>query len=414
MKFTQLGVNRLKPPATTTTYWDSQLPGFGLRISPKGRKTWIAIYRVQGRAVMETLGTMAVIPDVGVARDMARASMVKARGGIHPVVQKKERKVAEAIEAKAKERTFAWLIEHEENGIPKGFLAQYARHKQRPVTFKQTQYLLARVMPILGPKRLTDITRSDITEVLDAVASKGAVHQARTIQVRLATVFNWAYREDLIQANPMRKIAHDRHGKATVRDRVLADEEIRALMRAADEIGWPFGSIAKLLLLTGQRAGQVNGMRWSELNLDERQWTLPAARTKNKLVHIVPLSDPVIAILQRLPRLEGDLVFSRDGQIPVTGFGWIKPRLDTIMRAKLGRLEPWVWHDLRRTAKTLMSRAGVRPDISERVLGHVMPGLQPVYDRHEYLEEKRAAVERLAALVARIVDPQANVVTLRA
>ena len=133
----------------------------------------------------------------------------------------------------------AWLIEHEENGIPKGFLAQYARHKQRPVTFKQTQYLLARVMPILGPKRLTDITRSDITEVLDAVASKGAVHQARTIQVRLATVFNWAYREDLIEANPMRKIAHDRHGKATVRDRVLS---------AMRELNYRPNSVARALV----------------------------------------------------------------------------------------------------------------------------------------------------------------------
>ena len=135
----------------------------------------------------------------------------------------------------------------------------------------------------------------------------------------------------------MRKIARDRHGRAGIRDRVLQDDETRALWAASDQIGWPFGPIAKLLLLTAQRAGQVAGMRWSELNLEEKLWTLPAARCKNNVVHIVPLSDAVIEILAQLPRFAGsDLIFSLNGRNPVTGFCWAKPKLDELMREKAG------------------------------------------------------------------------------
>jgi integrase len=141
-------------------------------------------------------------------------------------------------------------------------------------------------------------------------------------------------------------------------------------------------------------------------------WTLPSSRTKNKQVHIVPLTHQVLEILESLPRLDGDLVFSLNLKNPVTGFAPTKVELDDLMQEKLGRLDAWVWHDLRRTSKTLMSRAGVRPDISERVLGHAMPGLQPTYDRHSYLDEKRQALEKLAALVDRITSPPSRVVVL--
>jgi integrase len=261
---------------------------------------------------------------------------------------------------------------------------------------------------------------------LDDVAAKrflkrknvrtGPVTMARAIQTTLNTVFRWAFREDLIEANPMLKISNDRHGKNVARDRVLSDHEIRAFWKACDEIGWPFGPIGKLLLLTGQRQQQVGGLQWSELDLQEQVWTLPSERTKNKLVHIVPLTDPVIEIINSLPHfVDGDLVFSINGKFPVTGFAYTKEKLDKIMTAELGALKPWVWHDLRRTAKTSMSRAGVRPHISELVLGHSLPGLQRVYDQYEYLDEKRAALDKLATMVERIVNPPGNnVVPLRA
>jgi integrase len=373
---------------------------------------------------------MATVPKVEAARDLARASMVKARSGVHPIEQKRAKAAADKVEAEAEKKTFAWLIEHTEVGkngteIKKGFLEQYAKGNQRPGTLYTTQQLLNRVMPYLGNKLVTDIKKADITEILDDVAAKrrlkrkglkgGPNTMARSIQTCLSTVFRWAFREDLIEINPMLKIASARHGKPSARDRILEDKEIRAFWSACDELGWPFGPIGKLLLLTGQRAGQVGGLQWPELGeLQERVWTLPSERTKNHLVHLVPLPDPVIEIIEALPRLDGDLVFSLNGKIAVTGFAYAKEKLDSIMKAELGVLRPWVWHDLRRTAKTLMSRSGVRPDISERVLGHVIAGVEGVYDRYSYLKEKRGALEKLAAMVDRIVNPVANVVPIRA
>jgi hypothetical protein len=311
-KFTQNYVNQLKLPANgAITYWDAQLPGFGCRVSARGRRTWVASYRVSGRSVLETLGTSAIIPKVATARDLARASMLKARQGVHPVKERKAHEAAQQAEAEASKKTFSWLVEHEEGGVAKGFIPQFAAQRQRPSSLASTKYMLNRVMPHLGHKLLVDIKRADIVEVLDNVASKRlrpyrghtgpANTMARCIQTCLATVFNWAYREDLIEANPMKKVAFDRHGRATARDRALEDDEIAALWATTETLGWPFGPIAKLLLLTGQRAGQVAGMRWSELNLEEALWTLPSARTKNKLTHLVPLSAAAIAIIEQLP-----------------------------------------------------------------------------------------------------------------
>jgi integrase len=432
IKLTQLAADRTNPPSTgNVTYWDSQLPGFGVRISSKGRRTWVAMYRVNGKAVMETLGTMAVIPKVDAARDLARASMVKARSGVHPVEQRREKVAAEKAKAEEQQKTFAWLIEHTEINkrgvtVTKGFIEQYAKLEQRPGSLYQTQRMLNRVMPYLGNKLVTDIKRGDITEVLDDIVSKrlrkrkdlktGPASEARAIQSCLSTVFRWAVYEDLIppEINPMLAIRHDRHGKPGVRDRVLSDDEIKAFWSACDEIGWPFGPIGKLLLLTGQRQGQVSGLREAELNLSERIWTLPSERTKNGDVHIVPLTDPVIELIEQLPHLDGDLIFSLNGKTIVTAFSYAKERLDASMTATLGTLKPWVWHDLRRTARTRMSKCGVRPHVAERVLGHALPGLERVYDHYEYLDEKRVALASLATMLERIIRPVANVVPLRA
>jgi integrase len=159
----------------------------------------------------------------------------------------------------------------------------------------------------------------------------------------------------------------------------------------------------------------------SELDLPEKIWTLQSMRTKNHLVHILPLTDRVIEIIDQLPRLDGDLLFSITGRIAVTSFHYAKGKLDSIMNAEVAKvnpdfvLKPWVWHDLRRTAKTLMSICGVRPHISERVLGHRIAGVEGVYDRYSYLDEKRVALEKLAAMLERIVNLLGdNVVSLRA
>jgi len=434
IKLTQAAATRLKPPTNCVniTHWDSQLPGFGLRISSKNRRTWICMYRVGGKAVMETLGTMAVTPKVDDARNLARASMTKARAGIHPVAQRREQEAAAEQAAKAQQKTFAWLIEHTEQGkhgeVTKGFLAEYASRNQRLSTQYETRRTLNRALPYLGYKLLTEITRSDITELLDDVAAKrrrqrkdlqgGPNGEARAIHATLNTVFNWAVAEQHIAVSPMATLSKSRHGKPQDRERTLSVEEIKAFWAACDQIGWPFQQIGQLLLLTGQRAAEVSGMRWSELR-EAGRWTLPGDRVKNGRAHTVFLSSQARAIIDGLPRLDDEYVFTTTGRGAVTGFSVAKAKVDGLMQARLGdrTLPHWTWHDLRRTTATGMAENGTAPHIVESVLNHISghkAGIRGVYNRAAYGPAREAAMNSWGQHIDRVIGRGGdNVVVLR-
>jgi integrase len=200
----------------------------------------------------------------------------------------------------------------------------------------------------------------------------------------------------MIEANPI--AGQKMPSRESSRDRVLSDEEIKRLIRAAQADGYPFGAIYFVLLLTGQRRGEVSAMRWSELDLQRRLWTIPAARSKNGHAHEVPLSSPVVEILQQVPRfLHSDYVFTTNGRSPVSGFGRAKDRYEHALGSK-----DWRVHDLRRTSASGMARLGVAPHVIEKVLNHrtgVISGVAAVYNRYGYAEEKRDALERWAQWV---------------
>jgi integrase len=419
-KLTQAAVERLKPsPSGDVEYWDKILPGFGVRTSFTGRKSWLATYRVAGKFKMKVLGTTALIPKVEDARNEARAMMQQAKKGIDPVMAKREQKAAEEAATQAQTETFSWLVER--------FIREYAEVKQRPPNLRDTKRLLNRILPELGSKLARVINKADIVAVLDDIAATrrrplkghdGAPKaEARAVQVCLRTLFRWAAFEDLVEVNPMLAIRPDRYGKPVARSRVLSDAEIRAFWRGCDRLGWPFGTIGQLLLLTGARENEIAGMRWTELDLvEERVRTLPDVRAKGGQVTVNPLSDMALAIINKVPYIE-DLLFSTNGVTPCSGFGYVKVELDAMMRAELAEsgltLQPWVWHDLRRSARTLMSRAGVRPGIAERVLDHAVGGVQEVYDRWDFIAEKRSAVAALAAMIERILGDNVVVVELQ-
>jgi integrase len=182
---------------------------------------------------------------------------------------------------------------------------------------------------------------------------------------------------------------------ARARDRVLNDTEIKALWQALLHIPYPFGPFTHLLLLTAQRRDEVANMRWSEIDGD--LWTIPRERYKNGRANTVPLTEPVQSILAALPR-SGEYVFTTTGHTPISGFSKAKAAID-----RASGVMGWRLHDLRRTARSLMSRAGISSEIAERVLGHAIPGVAGVYDRHGYVPEKRDALQRLAAEIARLV-----------
>jgi integrase len=212
-------------------------------------------------------------------------------------------------------------------------------------------------------------------------------------------VMNWhASRSDDFRSPIVRGMAR---GAGVARDRILTDDELRAIWKASE--GSAFGSYVRFLLLTGARRNEAAGMEWAEVVSGD--WTLPASRNKTVQDLIRPLSQ---AALATLPEPNGQFVFGRKGK-PLAVFGVPKSKLD-----EASGVTGYTLHDLRRTARSLMSRAGVPTDHAERCLGHTIPGVRGVYDRHEYHAEKARAFEALAAIIERIVTgTQAGVVQLR-
>jgi integrase len=423
MKLTQLACERLKPPTDkdSVIFWDLQLPGFGLRVSSRGRKTWITMYRVNRREVMETIGTMALIPNVAQARDAARASMLKARQGINPVEQRRERERALASAAEVQRFTFAKLCAR--------FLREYAERKTRPSSVYQYRRTLARALAVWSERPANDISKRDVRELIDEIANKrlrkqtgavgGAGIESNNVLTSLKTMFRWAVREDILTADPTEGVA--KLGKEVPRDRVLDADEIKLFWEGAEELGWPFEPLFKLLLITAQRRDEgVGKMGWNEIDLDKSRWTIPATRSKNGKAHIVHLTPLAMSIIESLPRLSGSLVFSTTGSTSVSGHSTAKSRVDEYMRSQMNgtELPGWTLHDLRRTATTIMAEElKIAPHVVDKILNHTagtISGVARVYNRAEYLDERKAALEAwsrwLEALLG--LGEQGNVVTL--
>jgi len=218
-------------------------------------------------------------------------------------------------------------------------------------------------------------------------------------------VMNWhASRSDEFRSPIVRGMART-SGKERARARILTDDELRAVWKAAEATAGPFGAFIKFLLLTGARRHEASNATWDELK--GGVWLLPAARNKVKQDLARPLSSAAQNLVGGLPKI-GRYVFTFGGVKPLSGFAKPKARLDAASGAK-----GWILHDLRRTARSLLSRAGIAPDVAEMCLGHVLTGVRGTYDRHAYHEEKKHAFEALAAQIARIVDPRDNIVALR-
>jgi integrase len=252
--------------------------------------------------------------------------------------------------------------------------------------------------------------------MLDKVEDQAGPVQADRVRAYLRKALSWyAERDDEFNLNAaFVRVEPRANPKERARSRVLSDDELRVLWPFLSDAG-TFGALLKTLLLTAQRRDEVAKMAWTEIGADGI-WTIPAERYKTKRSSHIPLSNAARTVIEAQPRIDGcSYVFPSRTKTPFSGFGKCKVRLDKAilidMRrraangAKIEPLPNWTLHDLRRTAKTLMVRAGVRPDISERVLGHVIAGVEGTYDRHSYENEKRDALEKLAAMIERILNP---------
>lgn len=427
LKLTQMAVERLKPAASgRVEYWDTVLPGFGLRISPARpgqppRRIWQCMYRVQGKQVREQLGTLASVPKIEEARALARASMQKAQQGIHPVKQRRAEQQQATSRSIRRRDTLGMILDR--------YLAEYGRRRWRPAYLKEvTRSFGADLLPLRN-RPVDEIARRDLRELLDAIVSRDRAPHAHHVLAYLRPALAWALARELITANPADGIPDPdpRRREARTRDRYLDDREIVLFWRGCEHIGWPFGPLFQLLLLTAQRRDEVAEARRRELDLDKALWILPRERSKNDKEHLVHLSKPAIEILRGLPRLEGeDFLFTTNGITPVSGFGRARDRLARAMRdlRQVGQgdrdgpaLAPFTLHDLRRTAATGMAGLGIAHEVLDRVLNHTegkISGVARIYNRFAYLDERKAALDAWGRHVESLLRPlPSNVVALR-
>jgi len=275
------------------------------------------------------------------------------------------------------------------------FIELYAKPNTKD--WKGTQSVL-RKFEGLYKKPINEIKRGDVVRVLDGIVAKGTPTRANRALAAIKKLMNWCVDRDMLEASPVATLRPPT--KETARDRVLTNDELRTIWHAANDEGFPFAQFVQLLMLTGQRRGEISGMRWSEIDLNEAVWTLPASRVKNGRLHIVPLPQMAIDILRSTSRfLESDLVFTTNGKTPISGFGRLKPRLALALPKDT---EGWRFHDLRRTASTEMARIGVMPHVIDAVTNHkygVVSGVGATYNRYTYLNEKREALDRWAITI---------------
>ncbi|MGI4765072.1 MAG: tyrosine-type recombinase/integrase, partial [Janthinobacterium lividum] len=389
---------------------DGLVKGLYLVLQPSGAKSWAVRYRAaDGRPRKYTIpGTYPAI-DLKSARELAQSALVDVAKGGDPAAAKK------AARAGAQAPSDRDLVEK----VVDQFIERYAKANTKAETAAENKRILEReVVKLWRGRRLGDIGRADVHELLDAIVDRGSPVAANRILAALRRMCGWAVERGIIASSPCDNVKAPTAERS--RDRVLTDDELQRLWTATDAIGWPFRDLVRLLLLTGQRRNEVGRMRWSEVDLDAALWTIPKERAKNGQAHAVPLSSPALAILRALPKVEGgkgfvDYVFTVTGKTPVSGYSNAKERLDKLM----GPDTPgWVFHDLRRTAATGMARLGVLPHVVEAVLNHVSgskAGVPGIYNRASYANEKRHALDAWGGFIERLTSGQGgNVVTMKA
>jgi integrase len=402
-KLTDLFVERVKPPASgRVEYFDASFPGLALRVTANGGKSWCAFYRFKGRLRRFTIGAYPAIPPARARRE-AQAALERVREGADPAEEKRARREMRTPETD----TFG--------AVAGDYLERHVRANNRGSTLKEaTRDLEHDALRKWRSRPIASITRRDVIELVEGIAARGAGVQANRTLSRLGALFKWAVEKDRLTASPAERVRPVTQEQA--RDRVLSDAELRWFWLACGEIGWPFGPLAKLLLLTAQRRNEVAGMTWAEIDLDKSVWTIPRHKAKNGREHEVQLSAAAASVLQSLPR-RCDLVFTTTLKTPVSGFSMSKRQLGDIMlsakQAELGArrgdgIPGWTLHDLRRTATTGMARLKMAPHVVDRILNHTsgtISGVAAVYNRFEYLEERRAALEAWGRYVDGLITP---------
>jgi integrase len=408
MKLIERNIAKIKATAARKSdhfEWDDDMPGFGLRVRDGKRASWVLQYQVHGRQHRIKLGDQAIM-SADVARTHAKeaagkVALSRRTGEAHPILEQKNIR-DEMIRAEAKRpgdaqfgsRIEEYLTARSANG-----------NGLREASLIETRRYLTQHFKALHSIPLNQIRRIDVANVLSEIKTPAVHNRARST---LSAFYAWSIGRGWCDVNPV--VGTNKAEENGERKRVLTDEEIATVWLGTQDNS--YGTILKLLILTGCRRDEIGGLKWSEIDLNARVINLPGERTKNGEPHVVPLSDLAMSILAGIPRREGrEHVFGRTLAAGFSGWSSAKAEFDSTVKLE----SDWTVHDLRRTVRTGIDKLGILPHICEAVLNHLPPKLVRTYNRNTYENEKRKALDSWAHHLKTIVAQAtgANVTRLR-
>lgn len=397
-----------KRPDSRTETPDGKISGLYFVRQPSGAASWAVRYRAGGKPAKLTLGPYPAL-DLGAARRRAREAIGEIAKGEDPAAAKRASKAA----AKAEQ-----AVEDRLDDVAPLFVEKHAKRKAGSLWAAETERLLrVEILPALGAKRIGEITKTNVHDLLDGIVDRGSPTTANRALAVLKKLGNWSVEREIVTTSPFAGIKPPAPERS--RDRVLSDDEVRLAWGAFESVGEPFGLMGKLLILTGARLREIAEATWAEVDLASKTLTVAKERSKNRVAHEIPLSDKavdIVAAVRRIGDKKDGFVFTTNGRTPVSGFSRAKESTDKAMLASMREADEraeapagWVFHDLRRTSASGMAGLGIPPHVVEAVLNHrsgTIRGVAAVYNRYTYAAEKRAALDRWAARLAQIVGEE--------
>jgi integrase len=375
--------------------YDDKQPGLRMYVTPSGTKTFQFQFRSKkhGKPFTTTLGKYPALK-ITEARDQAAQLLSEVNAGVDIESKKRNERRKKFLDPTVKE-------------FAKEFIEKHSMVKKR--TWPEDQRILNKdIIPVIGNLHMTEVKKRDIVSVLDRVQNRGAMIACNRTLAVISKMFNFALERDVIEIFPVYGIK--KRGEERSRERILSDNEIKLLWGSFSDTS--VSMLLKFLLITGQRTGETRRMLFSEI--EDGFWTIPSERTKNKLTHIVPLSAMAVDVIRKMEKKsESDYVFP--GRIKcsdgIAGYKCLEKNVAAHYFRKILKHFDWkrtTVHDLRRTVRSSLSKLGVRKTVSERVLNHKEQGISGVYDRYDYLDEKKAALQKWSNYLDEILTDKSS------
>ena len=400
LKLSDYGIARLRPPATgRLEVHDLIVPGLVLRITPRDVRSFSVAFKVRGEGGYSDTGrplvgvqhriTLGRYPQLGLApaRDKARILLEAVLEGRDPRPARREAHKEHRLNT----------VE----AVARRFIAEDA--SKTVESWRRIERTLElHVLPSLGDRPIREVSRDDVYALIAQVETAAGPGAAYGALKHLHRLFEFALDRELVDKNPAHKLKRKDLKPDGDGGRALKDDEVRAIWKAAGDLGYPGGPWVKLMLLTGQRRNDWALAARPEIDYGNHMLEIPAFRYKSRRDHQVPLVGLAWEIVDGLPRqADGDFLFSnRGGKVAVNSYAKVKRRIDELT----GPMDDWTWHDFRRTVETRMAALGIVQEHRDGVLGHAKPGLQKTYNKHDYEFEKREALARYAAHLMEVVS----------